>query len=198
MALLASCCIWFGLFLRPDDVLADKWPVYVFPLNHLFLFAVGCFFAKIFLDRRPSKAHTLTQAGTLIASVAAIFSPLAMTDTATVSGVGRLIFVILSLAMCWISITLVETPKALARFLNPLGLWSYSVYLLHPFMFQGLKLIKLDSQPAIHAILTILGTLVLAKFSYQYLEKPSVDWARRKADQWFKPQTEPISDSSGK
>lgn len=192
---LFATAIWG---IASNAPLPDYWPNYTWSLNHLLLFIVGGLFAQQFLKTRPMQPSIWSKTVLALTLTAAVLSPLSSTDTATVTGLGRLVFVVLSLAMCWISIAQVETPKLLAKLLNPIGLWSYSIYLLHPFAFQALKLAGLSNLPNLHAGLTIASTILLAKFSYQYLEKPSVDWARKKSDQWFKPQTEPIKASSSK
>jgi peptidoglycan/LPS O-acetylase OafA/YrhL len=66
-----------------------------------------------------------------------------------------------------------------------LGTVSYSVYLLHPFVYQGLKLMRF--QGWFLAAGTMVLTLPLAWMVYRWLEKPSVDWGRKVAKRWASP-----------
>lgn len=191
---------WTAWQLDSRALLAPQWAEYVSPVNHLFLFAVGMYLAVHFQCHQPARPAWVSRAGLAVLLAIAVCSPLAATDTATVTGVGRLVFVLLAAWMAWISIAQVETPKPFDRVFNPIGLWSYSIYLLHPFAFQALKLVGLGNFPAVHAVLTIAGTLGLSALSYKFLERPSVEWARRKSAEWFAPgvQTVAISDSSSR
>ncbi|MFM9872942.1 MAG: acyltransferase family protein [Fimbriimonadaceae bacterium] len=197
-ALTAIAFFWSTTQLDPSLTLEPHWAAYVNPINHVFLFAMGMLIAKYFLEKRHSPANLFSRIILAFVSGITLFTPLTSTDLATVTGMGRIVFVVLSFFLCLQSATQIKTPEPLAKILNPIGLWSYSIYLLHPFAFQGLKLAGIANQPILHASLTIVSTFLLAKFSYQYLEKPSVNWARKKSDLWFKTQTEPINASSSK
>lgn len=198
--LVVASIVWTVIQLDPAQELKSQWPAYVSAVNHLFLFAAGMYLAIHFFCHEPRRPIPYARATLAIALGVAILSPLASTDTATVTGMGRLVFVVLAIWMCWISIAQINTPKPFDKVLNPIGLWSYSIYLLHPFVFQGLKLARLGSIPVAHFLLTVAGTMALSALSYRYLEKPSVEWARRKSVEWFapKPQVVAISDSSSK
>jgi peptidoglycan/LPS O-acetylase OafA/YrhL len=68
-----------------------------------------------------------------------------------------------------------------AKWLMGLGAISYCVYLIHPLVF-GLVFELLKNYPnaeAISAILALVLTIVIAKLSWEYFEKPLVGFGHR-------------------
>lgn len=87
---------------------------------------------------------------------------------------------------CVLVLSMVDEGLARAlqtKWLMGLGIIAYCVYLIHPLVF-GLILALLKDQPNAGAISAIIGlamTIVVAKISWAWFEKPMVKYGHRKA-----------------
>jgi exopolysaccharide production protein ExoZ len=180
----------FGLFLyftffalTTTSPLSEQWSTYINPLNQVFLF-LGGFFIGFFLQRvKMTNALAVALIGTAL--VVFIFYPATGDVITIVTGINRLIFTSCGFLICIgfykVSIKIpagIHTPLAL------LGEASYSIYLLHPIVYN---LVRFTSKNLFHfpdpirLAISVASTLVISYFVYQHFEKFFMKWGRSKA-----------------
>jgi exopolysaccharide production protein ExoZ len=156
--------------------LEQQWAYYINPCNQLYLFLSGVAlyynFSKV---KIPPK---LTQG--LVLSVTLLFYLLPASDNLIhiVTGVNRMILSLL----CTLLVLLFwkiecKIPSLIKQGLNGLGIATYSVYLLHPFIFHGLTFVfkKLSIQSTLLLITTAVLTTVLGSLLvYRWYEEPFI------------------------
>ena len=81
-------------------------------------------------------------------------------------------------------------PKVSTPFLLWLGTISYSIYLLHPVVFEVLKAVLyrhqrswLDCHVSIHVLISLVLTIILSSVTYKMIEAPSIRFGR-----WLAPK----------
>ena len=176
--------ILFGLYLyfafvklNPDFTLSEQWRNYVNPLNQVFLF-LGGFLIGFFLHKHHINNSIII---TLLFLGLALFTFYPSTGEIIniVTGTNRLIFTACCFltCICFYKLTF-KFPSFIHKPLTFLGEASYSVYLLHPIVFSltgiasGLFNKYLFYVPlSARLILSVLLTLVLSYYVYQYFEK---------------------------
>jgi len=182
--MLILSLILFGLYLyfafiklSPFLTLSEQWKNYINPLNQVFLF-LGGFLIGLLLHNikiKNSFAITLVLLGLILFK----FYPVSGDPIHIVTGVNRLIFTVCSFLICIGFYKL--TFKLSSLFHKPLALLgeaSYSVYLLHPIVYNlvGIALTILGQYlfhfpESIRLIVSFISTLFLSYFVYQYFEK---------------------------
>jgi peptidoglycan/LPS O-acetylase OafA/YrhL len=173
-------CIYhyFAFYIfNPNDSLHHQWTNYVNPLNHLFLFYVGMLIPLVF----KNKITNNYQAAVLIfiGSFILFFFPSGNDGIDLLYGIHRWIFSIGSVFICigFYQIKL-SLPQFLENLLQQLGDISYSVYLMHPIVYQLLCIGIRKVQPyglfpksnSLLIAISILGTLLVSKFIHKYFE----------------------------
>jgi len=163
--------------LNPDLTLSEQWKNYVNPLNQAFLF-LGGFLIGFFFHATKIKNSVILSL-LLLAFTAFTFYPATGNTISIVTGANRLIFTACCflICICFYKLTL-KFPTFIHKPLTLLGEASYSVYLLHPIIWTltgiatGLfsKYILYFPVSA-RLIFSVLLTLIISYFVYQYFEK---------------------------
>jgi peptidoglycan/LPS O-acetylase OafA/YrhL len=186
MILLAL--VLFGLYLYfafvkldPAVNLNEQWKNYVNPLNQVFLFLGG--FLIGFLLRDSIIKNWVIVLLLFLASVLFAFYPATGNTINLVTGVNRLIFTATCFitCICFYKMTF-KFPTFIHKPLTLLGEASYSVYLLHPIVWSltGIFSEYVFNYPvSVRLILSVLSTLVISYFVYQYFEKYFMKLGRR-------------------
>jgi peptidoglycan/LPS O-acetylase OafA/YrhL len=170
--------IWtaFTGFSPDKSLQTEWWEVYVQASNHAFFFVGGMaigIFSSYLSNIRPWIWRVILAFLILIFAIL----PLGSEPYHLVSGWNRVVFsgitLILVAAFFYSNIVLEGLPH---QFLSWLGAISYSLYLLHPLVFRGIRagLGRMgwpDNYGQIFLI-SLIGTLLLSHVSYYYLEKP--------------------------
>jgi peptidoglycan/LPS O-acetylase OafA/YrhL len=179
---------WQVIRVPGSTLISDPsaWSNYVALPMHLALFGLG-FYAYHLWSNRTERSAKFAPVGSI--AVVCLIAVLAMSSsrnqTEDVTGLVRLASLGLCGALCVFVSQLPFREGSLAGAMKFLGTVSYSVYLLHPFVYQGLKLMRI--QGGFLAAGTMVLTLPLAWMVYRWLEKPSVDWGRKVAKRWASP-----------
>lgn len=172
--ILFSLYVYFAFVkLNPELTLSDQWRNYVNPLNQVFLFLSGFLIGLLF---RNIKINNLYAFVLLFLGLSLfVFLP-AQNDTINlVTGINRLFFTGSCLLICFGFYKLTfNLPIAIHKPLALLGEISYSVYLLHPILYNLVGRFRNHTiyfPESIRLILSISLTLVISYFTYQYFEK---------------------------
>ena len=175
---LFSLYLYFA-FVKLDTgiTLAEQWRNYVNPLNQVFLF-LGGFLIGFFFQNAKVK-NSVILALLLVTSSVFIFFPATGNTINIVTGVSRLVFTACCFLICFGFFKLTfRFPKFIHKPLTLLGESSYSVYLLHPFVFTvtsfgtGLVTKYIFHFPAsANLVLSAVLTLIVSYFVYQHFEK---------------------------
>jgi len=173
--LILAIYLYFAFSILPKNT-SLNWKDYVNPLNQLFLFyggiAIGLFFEKIKLNNYYLVIILL------ISILFFVFYPVSGDRLIFVSSYNRLIFTLLCLSIC---LCFFKIDWSLPRFLEyPLakfGEATYSIYLIHPIIWEivGLKLNNSFFKMIVSVILTILISL----FIYYKIEKKFIHLGSR-------------------
>lgn len=166
--------LWFAfLILADNQLLKWQWKAYVNPLNQLVLFSGGVYAGALFSGKKfPVYTGPLLMVVTLLVFA---FYPVSGNQSALVTGVPRLVFVLLSIALA-VSFLITGFPQGSLtdKVLSRLGEATYSVYLLHPVVFHLLKThagLKLNGG---FILLAMAITLVVSTLVYKYFEVPFI------------------------
>ena len=101
-----------------------------------------------------------------------------------ITGIERVIFSIISFVIVLVFTQLrMSGDSPQARWLEALGWSTYGIYLLHPVIYEQLRIDSWLSAdwPDSWVILVVipLGTIVCAIFCFRFLETPAIKFARR-------------------
>lgn len=153
-----------------------SWSYYVNPLNQLFLFISGIFIGFL-KDTRLSLLYQYTFL--IIILLSFILYPSSSDWISIVSGNNRIVLTLLSLGLVVIFYKLqFSKSNIIGKLLEFLGKISYSVYLLHPFVYHFiLKFFKSDF--LLVFILSVFITVITSYLSYQYYESYFIRFAKR-------------------
>ncbi len=172
--------IWSALVWIPaSSSEAEHWSRYIHPANQFWLFVAGvllCLFRN--LRTPPKKIHFFVG---LIALFSLAIYP--VSDNFLYEGWSRIILCVFLVALVWVcGLIKFIPPMWIDRPLHCLGVWSYSVYLLHPVanhFVQKWNQHHLHSSPAIVSIfLAIPLTLIMSSIAYQFIEKNGISLAK--------------------
>lgn len=179
---IAFCvCMFFAFFMLDSAVPLDgQWPIYIDPLNNLFLFTAGI---AIFYNIPYGKKNAKSAASPilLLASLSLFyFYPASGNEIVIVTGVTRIIFVCASIGIVVSFYTFSYSdyiPEIIKYSLGRLGMATYGVYLLHPiaekyiaFILNGLGYF---SDTMLFG-LVIVSSIFFALVSYNLFEKKFV------------------------
>jgi peptidoglycan/LPS O-acetylase OafA/YrhL len=189
MILLAL--VLFGLYLyfafvklNPDLTLSEQWKNYVNPLNQVFLF-LGGFLIGLLLHNSKIKNSVIVFLMFLAFSLFTFYP--ATGDTINiVTGTNRLIFTgsCFLICICFYKLTF-KFPTFIHKPLTLLGEASYSVYLLHPIIYNltgfalaicGKYLFKFPE--SVRLLSSVILTLIISYYVYQYFEKYFMKFGR--------------------
>lgn len=182
MILLAL--VLFGLYLyfafvklNPDLTLSEQWKNYVNPLNQVFLFLGGFLIGFLLHDIKIKNSAIVILL--FLALALFTFYPATGDTINIVTGTNRLIFTAFCFLICIFFYKLTfKFPKFIHKPLTLLGEASYSVYLLHPIVWSLTSIAsELFSEYIFYfpvsarLILSVLSTLIISYYIYQYFEK---------------------------
>ncbi len=128
-----DCFFAFNL-LNPNTRLSDQWALYVNPFNNLFLYVMGI---AIFYNFREVNINSMLNIILLIIAVSLFcLLPFEGDQISIVSGIGRLIFTLLSftIVLCFYKLK-INLPSFLSNALETFGIATYGVYLIHPIVY---------------------------------------------------------------
>lgn len=155
--------------------------VYFNPLNNLFLFfggfVIGKFLCQINISFVVLLLMFLTGFGLFI------FYPVVGKRIDLIMGVNRLVFTFSSFLICIAFYKLnYQMPDFIHKPFTLLGESSYSIYLIHPLVIKINKMVLGDFSVPYHniVIISIILTLMLSYFTYNYFEKFFMQLGRKK------------------
>lgn len=157
------------------------WTNYVNPLNQVFLFLGGFLIGLLFNKKQISNA-------TLIALITAglgifIFLPAHGEQIVLKIGANRLIFTLCCFLICLSFYKLTfKLPLIVHKPLTLLGEASYSIYLIHPIIYNLIGILRshtIHFPESVRLILSVCTTLFVAYFTYEYFEKYFMKLAKR-------------------
>ena len=185
LAILGIYIYFAFVKLNPQLTLDEQWKNYINPLNQVFLFLAG-FLIGFFLNHVKIKNRNLF---TLLILGITLFTFYPVTGDVInlVTGVNRLLFTFCCLLICFCFYKMTfKFPMFIHKPLTLLGEASYSVYLLHPIIWvvtgitiRFLSKHLMEVPKTINVILSILFTLIISYYVYQYFEKYFVKLGQR-------------------
>lgn len=177
MAAIFALHCYFAFYVITGPRLEDKWSDYVNPLNQVFLFAGGFTIGHLF--KTVTINHRLNLAILFTAVLAFIFFPIDGDEINIASGWPRMAFTAICLAVCFSFYKLsVHFPKVIEWPLTKLGEACYSVYLVHPLVYNVMSIFIKNKVVVISISFPL--TLVISYFVYQWFERYFIDMARTK------------------
>jgi len=183
-ALVAATVAVTGIFafglIDPIKPLSAQWATYVNPFDNLFLFAAG---VAIFYNLGAVEVRHRWRFLLLILPIIAFAAyPVAGDQVNIVTGAARVFFSAVSIAIvAGFYKAAPPLPKSAAAALGWLGAVSYGVYLIHPFIIDGL-VNALGNPPIIGAwlfVLIVAGMAIAAASTiYVLIERPATNVGR--------------------
>ncbi len=167
-------------WISPQATLASQWATYVNPFNNLFLYTAGIALYYNAKEGAWSSARVLFAIGVALGIF--LLYPVTGDTALLVTGINRFVFsaasVLLVLAFFKSAIVL---PRLLAMPLTQLGLATYGVYLLHPLVREGCRLLLPDVGVGVQVPLIIALTVVVSIVLYHRFERPLMEIGKRLA-----------------
>lgn len=181
--ILLAAYVQFAFFtLSEDSTLALQWKLYIHPLNQAFLFAGGIILAKISSHVRFLKLTNTASVALLAVSLGGLFLYGNTPDAiGLVTSTNRLIFTAFCLAACYACFHINTTGKSMIeKVLKHLGEISYSVYMLHGFLFLYLQkhlykgFVKNLTLSEFAFCIVAPIVLITATYCFRKIEKPFI------------------------
>ncbi|MGH2565977.1 MAG: acyltransferase family protein, partial [Ginsengibacter sp.] len=172
-AIFLAIYVYFAFsVLTKKSGLADAWTDYVNPFNQAFLFVAGILIGHIL---KKVKINPVFCIGLILTGlVLFILLPASGDLINIVTGYNRLLFTACCILIC-IGFYKIQFPHF--EPLELLGKGSYSVYLLHPLIYNGIGVhIKTEW---IRFALCIVITLIISSLVYKFVEKPFMRFSHR-------------------
>jgi len=165
--------LYFSFGVLPSCPEPEQWRNYINPLNQVFLF-LGGFLVGLFFKNQRYKNGVLVIV--LLASVFLfVFYPVFGPQFAVKTGFNRLVFTSLCLVICFCFYKIsMPLPRLVGRGFSFLGEISYSVYLLHPHVYDLMGRFRFQVYPIsgyARTGISIVLTLVVSYFVYRYFER---------------------------
>ena len=165
-------CFIIGLFfafyfLKSEVNLSDQWNTYINPFNNLFLYVSGVAIYYNFKDIEFSSKFINILL--LLSLILFCSLPFAGDQIVIVTGLGRLIFVLISILIvfCFYKLKII-LPFFISKPLELLGVSTYGVYILHPIIYFFIK-DQLNIKSGL-LVLVPLATIFTSIFLYNYFE----------------------------
>lgn len=181
--LIFSLFIYFSFFKLSTSIqLTDQWRDYINPLNQVFLFLSGFLIGYIFQEIKIN--NTISILMMIGAFVLFILYPIEGDSVNLVTGSNRVILTVCCIIICLSFYKLsIQLPNLIHKPLTFLGESSYSVYLIHPIVYSVVGFLSnsfFSFSSHTKLILSILTTLILSYFTYEYFEKYFMKLGRKK------------------
>jgi len=176
--------IYFSFFIFSENnhttyTLSSMWRYYSNPLNQVFLFLGGFLIGFFFVDKQINKnwgSITLT-----IGFIIFCLYPVSGNTVFLVTGVSRIVFTMSCFLICFgFYKTNFNFKPTIHLPLSILGEISYSMYLIHPLIiifvrtlifFLNSHFFKVPFITSVVLLTSIISTIFLSYFMYQYFEK---------------------------
>ncbi|QDV44206.1 Acyltransferase family protein [Stieleria neptunia] len=160
--------------LDGEETLSSQWPTYINPLNQVPFFIGGLLIAPTIHWGKSISPHSLVRMLTLLCLAFALIpidSPIAM-----VTGYRRILLSAITVSACAVAFWCPKTKfVTLNRILSLLGLCSYSIYLIHPLVYNVCwKITNILAVPTLQVPVAFAVTLFVARLSYLFIEKPMI------------------------
>jgi len=173
--------VYASSVLDPSKTLGEQWVLYVNPFNNLFFYTMGIGLYYNFHDVMISR--TVNSMIFIFATALFIELPFSGNQIVLVTGPGRLIFSMLSVCVVvsFYKMT-IPLPRLMRSSLELFGRSTYSIYLLHPIILgglYGLLITRLMTPPAIAFLSIAVITILIAPFSYLFIEESFMRLGKR-------------------
>jgi peptidoglycan/LPS O-acetylase OafA/YrhL len=165
--------------LQPEIALGSQWRIYTNPLNQFSFFLSGVFIGR-FISPSKIKASLSLIAG-VVGLALFVLIPAGGGAIQLVTGWHRVLFATSCILIC---LSFFRTASARAIIDKPLALLgqiSYSLYLLHPIIYNIIKPVlallipnKYAGLTALTLLASTLASLTLSFLSYHYFERPFI------------------------
>lgn len=185
IALHLGIYLYFTFWLiDPSVSLPDQWGTFINPLNQSFYFLAGFLIGYFFKERKYSDKVAVGLI--LLGLILFLFTPATGMRVNLIIGVPRLLLTLSCILICLGAYKFTaKVPHLIHKPLVFLGEISYSLYLLHPLVFQALTLVYVAllaqgiALPATSvAALTFFMAIFVSYLSYRFVEKPFIRMAR--------------------
>lgn len=173
--------VYAFVLLDGSGTLGAQWSLYVNPFNQLFLFTSGLFLYYNFPKLHP--ANRWIGLFLLLAVIAFCILPATGDGIALVTGINRISLSAIIIAVVFLFWKLdIALPTPLQYSLNQLGEATYSIYLLHPFVFTiiaaALRYLGLYNTALVIGV-CIPATILLSLLVYRWYEQPFMNLGRK-------------------
>lgn len=151
----------------------DHWNYYTQPVTFLCYFAGGVLISRIIIEKRWESVGV---AAVLVFLAGMFLLPeiAGLSRNEIISGPVSLVMILASIAVVALAAH-ISMPQAYVGVSKFLGDISYSVYLLHPFVYLYAVKIAAGVSPFLVLGITAVASIVLSKLVYIFLEKPARD-----------------------
>jgi exopolysaccharide production protein ExoZ len=175
------CLVFAFIFLTPEISLAKQWVTYVNPWNNLFFYVSGISIFYLLNSKKISKNWALSSI--FLALGILMILPSSGNQINLVTNWNRIFYSIFSLLLViGFFKNSIKLPIIIQKLFRVIGESTYGIYLLHPIVYSyaGIlaKKIGLFSSPILF-ISTFLLTILLAYFSYLFIEKPLIKLGKK-------------------
>lgn len=163
--------IYFSFnILDGNRLIAYQWKLYIMPLNQVVLFVSGFLVGQLLVGK--TMPQFVGPFLIVVSTTAFVLYPVNGDNIHIVSGVNRIIFILMSVVLtAGFLITDIRIGKVANFFLARLGEVSYSVYLIHPIVFNFIKK-QLNVTDRLSLLLfSFTGTLIISVLVYNFYEK---------------------------
>jgi exopolysaccharide production protein ExoZ len=170
---------YFSIYkLDENKPLGSQWAVYVNPIGQMFYFVVGIGIG--FMSKGLQRLGRWSLLAMVLTFALIVFYPAYGEPVHLVTGVTRLVLSLLVAVLCFLvyKTNFDFLPSPIQKMFTILGEISFSLYLIHPIIYYGLKN-WLKADPYVLVALTITSSLVLSYFSYKYFEMYFIKLGKR-------------------
>ena len=172
-----SICGYVSYIVFPQlNQLGIIWKTYLNPLTQLIYFLSGMVMAQTLWKQEIKQSIVIV---TLISTITLFLLIPVSERVDLIIGNNRLIFSILAILLCWCFFKLrIQLPTFIQKPLKYIGDISYSIYLIHPIFYWGIKVLFIQLQLPIpfHYLIPVsmIGTICMSHLVYTFIEKPMV------------------------
>ena len=169
--------------LDSEKTLASQWSIYINPFNNLAFYCVGVAMYYNLNEVTPTRSVQLLL---MIISISLFLIWPADGDLVSiVTGMNRIVFFITVTLMVWSFYKLTfQIHPMVSKSLASIGAATYGIYLLHPIIYSGVKIIFAKNESEIGGawiivMATVSITIILSILSFKYYERPFINWAKK-------------------